>query len=185
MIRPAALALLALATTSIAVAPHPYKKDAGPLAVAVTRYDWVDSARNNRPVPVKIYSPEKGAGPFPVIVFSHGLGGSREAYEYLGRHWASYGYVVAHLQHAGSDDQVWKGQERPGVALGQAARDTRNAVARPLDPLFHGLILQSTTAFWDAYLKNDAAAKSWLAKGGFREEMGKSGTLEVKTGAKP
>src|SRR6185369_13262736 len=111
MIRTAALAFVALAASSLAVAPHPYKQDAGPFAVAVTRYDWVDAARNNRPVPVKIYAPEKGAGPFPVIVFSHGLGGSREAYEYLGRHWASHGYVVAHVQHEGSDDQVWKGKE--------------------------------------------------------------------------
>ena len=96
--------------------------------MAVTRFDWVDTARQ-RHVPVKIYLPEKGAGPFPVIVFSHGLGGSREAYEYLGRHWASYGYVIAHIQHEGSDDQVWKGQEHPGRALQQAAGDVRNAIA--------------------------------------------------------
>ena len=39
-----------------------------------------------------------------MIVFSHGLGGTRDGYEYLGRHWASYGYVSVHLQHKGSDD---------------------------------------------------------------------------------
>src|SRR5436305_11540107 len=126
MIRRASLAILALVLPSLAAlaapAPHPYKQDAGPFAVAVTRYEWVDTARK-RPVPVKIYSPEKGPGPFPVIVFSHGLGGSRETYEYLGRHWASHGYVVAHVQHEGSDDQVWKGKERPGLALEQAAGD--------------------------------------------------------------
>jgi predicted dienelactone hydrolase len=29
-------------------------------------------------IPLKIYHPGGGAGPFPVVVFSHGLGGSRE-----------------------------------------------------------------------------------------------------------
>jgi hypothetical protein len=48
------------------------------------------------------------------------------------------------------------------------------------DPLFHALIRESTTAFWDAYLKGEAAAKRWLAEGGFREVMGKDGRLEVK-----
>src|SRR5581483_4684895 len=76
--------------------------------VEAVRYDWVD-AKRHRDVPVKIYYPKTGDGPFPVIVFSHGLGGSREGYEYLGNYWASHGYVSVHLQHLGSDDSVWKG----------------------------------------------------------------------------
>src|SRR5436305_1854098 len=34
------------------------------------------------------------------------------------------------------------------------------------DALFQNLIRQGTIAFWDAYLKGDAEAKAWLAKGG-------------------
>lgn len=75
--------------------------------VAVSRAEWRDDKRN-RVVPVKIYAPQVGGGPFPVIIFSHGLGGSREGYEYIGRCWAAHGYVVVHLQHEGSDDGVWK-----------------------------------------------------------------------------
>ena len=88
-----------------AKAPAPagsYERGPGSYAVATVSYDWTDSARN-RKVPVKIYYPEKGQGPFPVIVFSHGLGGSREGYEYLGRRWASHGYVSVHVQHLGSE----------------------------------------------------------------------------------
>ena len=44
--------------------------------------------------------------PEPVIVFSHGLGGSRETYAAYGMHWASYGYVVIFPQHHGSDTAV-------------------------------------------------------------------------------
>jgi len=74
-------------------------------AVEIQRTTWHDANRD-RDVPVKIYSPKSGNGPFPVIIFSHGLVGSREGYEYLGRHWASRGYVSVHLQHYGSDDDV-------------------------------------------------------------------------------
>ena len=104
-------------------------------AVSVTRYDWVDPARN-RPVPVKIYSPASGGGPFPLIVFSHGLGGSRETYEYLGRYWAEHGYIAVHVQHPGSDEAVWRQNEHPVRSLRKAALDPRNAFARPLDVRF-------------------------------------------------
>jgi predicted dienelactone hydrolase len=47
----------------------------------------------------------------PVVLFSHGLGGSRKGNAYLGNHWAARGYVVVFVQHPGSDDSVWKGRE--------------------------------------------------------------------------
>ena len=81
---------------------------------------WQDS-RRQRQVPVKIYYPADGAGPFPVIIFSHGLGGSREGYQYLGRHWASHGYVSVHLQHLGSDQAVWENSSCKLLSLRQAA----------------------------------------------------------------
>ena len=107
----------------------------GPFAVEVAAYDWVDKTRH-REVPVKIYLPKTGRGPFPVIIFSHGLGGSRDGYEYLGRHWASHGYVSVHLQHKGSDTAVWKGQARPMEAMREFAKRPANAVNRPLDVRF-------------------------------------------------
>src|SRR5947208_9251342 len=66
-----------------AAKPKTYKADPGPSIVTAVLLDWRDASRS-RPVPVKIYAPATGAGPFPVIVFSHGLGGSRNGYEYLG-----------------------------------------------------------------------------------------------------
>lgn len=107
----------------------------GKHAVETVRYDWNDSARS-REVPVKIYYPKQGAGPFPIVVFSHGLGGTREGYEYLGRHWASHGYVSVHLQHKGSDDSAWKGQARPLDALRDSLKNPAHAVHRPADVKF-------------------------------------------------
>ncbi len=54
-----------------------FSKRPGPHEVMFTRLDWKDEKRD-REVPVKIYVPKTGQGPFPVILFSHGLGGDRE-----------------------------------------------------------------------------------------------------------
>src|SRR5258708_35446079 len=79
-----------------------------PYQVETIKFDWVDQKRD-RKVPVKIYYPKDGKGPFPVIIFSHGLGGSRDGYEYLGRYLGGHGYFSVHLQHLGSDSSVWQG----------------------------------------------------------------------------
>jgi predicted dienelactone hydrolase len=63
---------------------------------------WHDPARG-RAIPVKVYCPEAD-GAFPVIVYSHGLGGTRQSGAAWGRHWAGHGYLCVHLQHSGSDD---------------------------------------------------------------------------------
>jgi predicted dienelactone hydrolase len=109
----------------------------GRLGAEAANYEWQD-AKRSRAVPVRIYSPQNGAGPFPVIIFSHGLGGSREGYEYLGRHWVSHGYLSVHLQHLGSDDAVWKhasGEDRL-QAMRRAAANPQNSWNRPLDVSF-------------------------------------------------
>lgn len=122
---------------SLLVAALAYEPPKPVSEVEVVRFEWKD-AKRDREVPVKIYYPKGLMAPAPVIVFSHGLGGSREGYEYLGRHWAGCGYVSVHLQHPGSDSSVWKnagGQDRM-KAMGQAAADVRNALARPQDVSF-------------------------------------------------
>jgi len=108
----------------------------GPLTVAVGRYDWQD-AKRQRAVPVKIYYPAQGAGPFPVVLVSHGLGGSREGYEYLGRHLASHGYVSVHLQHKGSDQDLWANQsDAQKLARLRSGITLANSINRPLDLRF-------------------------------------------------
>jgi predicted dienelactone hydrolase len=98
--------------------------------------DWTDAARQ-RSVPVKIYLPANDT-PLPVVIFSHGLGGSRDGYSYLGKYWAAHGYVAVHVQHVGSDDSVWKnaGMLERIPALKKAILDPRNAINRPLDISF-------------------------------------------------
>ncbi|GAB4457426.1 MAG: acetylhydrolase [Armatimonadaceae bacterium] len=67
----------------------------------------VKDDKRKREIPVRVYLPKvKKAA--PVVLFSHGLGGSRDGNRYLGNHWAARGYVAVFLQHPGSDDSVWK-----------------------------------------------------------------------------
>lgn len=106
---------------------------AGPFHVSEWTAEWRDEVRN-RTIPVRIYYPD-GPGPFPVILFSHGLGGSRDGYRYLGECWASRGYVSVHVQHPGSDASVLHSL-RPFRAMVQAARDPQNALNRPKDISF-------------------------------------------------
>jgi predicted dienelactone hydrolase len=65
-----------------------------------------DSSRS-RDIPVRIYLPADTKSS-PVVLFSHGLGGSREGSKFLGEHWAGRGYPAVFVQHPGSDDSVWK-----------------------------------------------------------------------------
>ncbi len=68
--------------------------------------------RRQREIPLRVFLPHEGeaggAKAAPVLLFSHGLGGSREGNAYLGRHWAARGYVVVFVQHPGSDSAVWR-----------------------------------------------------------------------------
>ena len=82
---------------------------ASPPAIEIHRQEPIDLSRD-RTVPVKVYLPATKL-PEAVVIFSHGLGGSRENSAYLGEHWAAHGYVAVFVQHAGSDEAVWKGAE--------------------------------------------------------------------------
>ena len=67
---------------------------------------WQDPKRQ-RGVPVRIRWPSSAlpmpAGGWPMVLFSHGLGGTRAGGEVWGQAWAAAGFVVLHLQHPGSD----------------------------------------------------------------------------------
>jgi len=104
--KPAHLLLLMpllLATPALAYDPLATNKD----AAATPRDFTVHDPDRNRDIPVRVYLPGQ-PGAAPVVLFSHGLGGSRAGSAYLGRHWAARGYVVVFLQHPGSDESVWK-----------------------------------------------------------------------------
>ncbi|MCA3026986.1 MAG: hypothetical protein ING66_00185 [Rhodocyclaceae bacterium] len=98
------------ATTPAPAASASYES-AGLYKVESVDEAWDDQARK-RKLPVRVLFPASGqpesTTKFPVVVFSHGLGGSSGAGKLWGEHWASHGYIVVHVQHPGSDESIWK-----------------------------------------------------------------------------
>ena len=57
---------------------------------------WYPASGNSKAGdPIEGASPNRSGGPYPLIVFSHGLGATPETYEPLLYRWAAAGYVVA------------------------------------------------------------------------------------------
>ena len=83
----------------------------------------VHDETRHRDIPVRIYLPA-GKAPAPVILFSHGLGGSRAGSAFLGEHWSARGYVAVFLQHPGSDDSVWR-----DAAMGERMQAMKQAAS--------------------------------------------------------
>jgi predicted dienelactone hydrolase len=114
--------------------------------VRIADRDLPDPARG-RALPVRVYFPARGPGPWPIVVFSHGLGGSRLGYSYLGRAWAEHGYVSIHPTHRESSElrsplaiEDIDGAPpdsaprlRALAAMKKAIDDPRNWEARPRD----------------------------------------------------
>jgi len=96
--------------------------------------DWFDATRD-RAVPARMYLPkaEAGAAPVPLLVFSHGLGGTRQGYSYLGRYLAAHGVASLHVQHVGSDGSIWTGNLMLLAFRMQSAAMEREAMARVQD----------------------------------------------------
>ena len=99
--------------------------------------DWFDPVRR-RAVPVRLYWPQGIAADarVPLVVFSHGLGGSRRGYSYLGAHFAANGIASLHLQHVGSDRSLWGGSLFSLVERLQGAAQDTEAIARVHDLRF-------------------------------------------------
>jgi predicted dienelactone hydrolase len=107
------LALIAAAGCSSAPqkstpAPQPasyapsYAFDMGTSPIGVIPSAMLRDATRNKDVEVSIEYPTRGTGPFPIIIFSPGYGGSSHAYEALISYWTSYGYVCIRPMHADS-----------------------------------------------------------------------------------
>lgn len=83
-------------------------------SVVVSLGEWIDPTRQGRVVPYKLYMPA-GDGPFPVVIHSHGLGGSRETSTYILEAIAASGIAVFAIQHPGSDTSILPAGNLAGV----------------------------------------------------------------------
>lgn len=99
--------------------------------------EWTDEARGGRVIPWRVYLPTGRPFRVPVVIVSHGLGGSRDAMGYLGEALAARGIATVHLQHAGSDRAVWVGKPFLSAAVDmKLAMNAENARLRVEDVAF-------------------------------------------------
>jgi predicted dienelactone hydrolase len=135
------LAFLALGFVSVSATPGGqataallggYKIEPGPWTVASQDLVLRDEKRQkDLEVTVRYPVVAQGApGRFPLVVFSHGAGGSRDAFPDLTAHWASHGYIVVLPTHADSIQL----RRRSGEDLSRLQRDL-DSLRRDVKPL--------------------------------------------------
>jgi len=114
----------------------PYKPNDGLHRVQSIDQLILHDAKRAKDLPVRITYPA-ARGSFPLIIFSHGAGGSKDGYTELTRYWASHGYVCIQPTH--SDSLSLRKREGP-ISLrdivGSAVRDSKGWEGRPRDVSF-------------------------------------------------
>ncbi len=93
--------------------------------------EWTDPARG-RLIPWRLRLPTS-PGPWPLVLFSHGLGGSKDGSAVWSDAWQAAGFMVLNLQHVGSDTTLLKSQ---GPRALRAAASAQELVARVQDVQF-------------------------------------------------
>ena len=73
-------------------------RDLGEAVPISVEYTTLYDAMRDEEIPLKVYYPHKN-DPSPVILFSHGAGGSCETATDLSLQWASQGYICIHPSH--------------------------------------------------------------------------------------
>jgi len=77
----------------------PYTAPEGVYQVSIADDVTVRDGKRNKELKIKVYAPD-APGRFPLIVFSHGAGGSRESFGPLAHYWAAHGFICIHPSHA-------------------------------------------------------------------------------------
>lgn len=117
MFRIVLLAFAALVSIRPTASANPPALNDGPLGVEVADGLTLRDAARGKDLAYKVSYPE-GDGPYPLIVFSHGFGGSKDGFSTISRHWAGHGYVVIQPTHA--DGLGRRGGDR-NAAIGEPA----------------------------------------------------------------
>jgi len=118
--------------------PSPQVPDlsaSGPLTAQTIEFPDLTDPSRARKVPIKVHLPE-GAGPFPVVILSHGAGGHWDANFAQAHHLATHGYVVLAVEHVGSNTEVLTRSLRLQGNLRAMTRDAGEVLGRPKDISF-------------------------------------------------
>ena len=121
MVRLLPIALVVGCTFSSVIADERARSKMGPFVVETADDLIIEDSNRGKKLSCKIHYPKSG-GPHPVILFSHGYGGNKDAFGPVGKHWASHGYVVIHPTH---EDGI--GRTKNGSRIGADDRPAGRA----------------------------------------------------------
>jgi predicted acyl esterase len=155
---------LLVPATGLAAAPspfgHPCNSQNGVLFCPAATLDQRVASWDGVPIDVDVTLPESGDGPFPTIVMSHGLGGSKTAFESQGEtggapqgyhynnvFYAKHGYAVVNLSARGYGNSCGKPDSRtsPGCDRGWTHLDDQAYEAHDVQYLLGLLVDQGVT----------------------------------------
>lgn len=97
----------------------------------------LNDEKRQRQIPLDVYFSSSASTNKPVIVFSHGRGSVKTDLRYLAEHLASHGYIVAALEHPGSNKTSFKAvnQNKKQLVTPQEFLDRPRDVSFILDEL--------------------------------------------------
>lgn len=110
-----------------------YEPKSTSFKVEVANHITLIDQKRDRQLPLKIYYPQ-APGLFPVIIFSHGAGGSNIAFASLSTFLASCGYTCIHPTHYGHDVNILR--ESGMQEVKKYVYDPKVWQVRPLDIAF-------------------------------------------------
>ena len=139
------------------------KAEAVPInALTIQEFSWIDKNRA-RPVLAKLYWPalndSKSSQPkIPLVIFSHGIWGSKDDYSYIGRYLAENSIACLHIQHAGSDSSVWNASFLQIPQLLYLSTRNQEAIHRAKDFQFALTQILQTSPYQEAIDKENIVA---------------------------
>jgi predicted dienelactone hydrolase len=111
MLMPSLIRIVAVAAVQFFVALTPAR--AATSGVGTIDDLKIQDSKRGKTLDARVNYPESGSGPYPLIVFSHGAGASKNDYQPLMRYWAAHGYVVMQVNH---EDSGVEGMEQRSKA---------------------------------------------------------------------
>lgn len=115
---------LASPNISVRAADSPYAAVGSHKVITVATVTLKDKTRG-KTIEALVRYPN-GAGPFPLIVFSHGSLSNKETFGPASEHWASHGYIVIHPNHADARSRTEAGSSDAGAPDRARSVNTRN-----------------------------------------------------------
>lgn len=126
----------AFTVASASPAFHKYDGRDGPFPYAMIDDLTLKDQERDRSIPLRIYYPLVPRRPHPVLLFSHGMGGSKASLNGIGRFLAGHGYVCIILTHSGSDSSLLDfsaGIRDRFEQIGSSFLAMKKTLDRPLD----------------------------------------------------